>query len=95
MSPLNVILVCMDSFYRGAYGAFLVYDISKKETFDNVAERWLQELRYSTSQDIVIMLIGNKSDLEASREVSIEDAKAFAGELHIFFKIRFYNSYSR
>ncbi|KAK7471236.1 Rab GTPase ypt31 [Stygiomarasmius scandens] len=73
------------AFYRGAYGAFLVYDISKKETFDNVAERWLQELRYSTSQDIVIMLIGNKSDLEASREVSIEDAKAFADENGLSF----------
>ncbi|THV00544.1 Rab11 in complex with Rab11-family interacting protein 2 [Dendrothele bispora CBS 962.96] len=68
------------AFYRGAYGAFLVYDISKKETFDNVQERWLHELRYSTSQDIVITLIGNKSDLESTRQVGREEAKAFADQ---------------
>ena len=50
------------AYYRGAVGALLVYDISKHVTFENV-ERWLKELRDHAEANIVVMLIGNKSDL--------------------------------
>jgi Ras-related protein Rab-11A/Ras-related protein Rab-11B len=62
---------------RGAVGALLVYDISKAVTFENVA-RWLKELREHAEPNIVIMLVGNKSDLRNRRAVSTEEAMAFA-----------------
>lgn len=65
------------AYYRGAVGALLVYDIAKHQTYENV-ERWLKELRDHASRDIVIMLVGNKSDLRHLRAVPTEEAKAFA-----------------
>ena len=50
------------AYYRGAVGALLVYDISKHQTYENVT-RWLKELRDHADSNIVIMLVGNKSDL--------------------------------
>lgn len=55
----------------------MVYDITKQSTFKNV-NRWLKELRDHADPRIVIMLIGNKSDLHHMRVVSIEDAQQFA-----------------
>ena len=51
------------AYYRGAVGALLVYDISKRLTFENV-ERWLKELRTHADPSIVVMLVGNKCDLK-------------------------------
>lgn len=65
------------AYYRGAVGALLVYDISKHSTFKNVS-RWLTELRENADRNIVIMLVGNKSDLRHLREVPTEEAKAFS-----------------
>ncbi|PRW59514.1 Rab family GTPase [Chlorella sorokiniana] len=64
------------AYYRGAVGALLVYDITKQTTFENV-ERWLKELRDHADSNIVVMLVGNKSDLRHLRSVQTEDAKAF------------------
>lgn len=65
------------AYYRGAVGALLVYDIAKHLTYENV-ERWLRELRDHADQNIVIMLVGNKSDLRHLRAVPTEEAKCFA-----------------
>ncbi|TYJ30677.1 hypothetical protein E1A91_A06G146800v1 [Gossypium mustelinum] len=65
------------AYYRGAVGALLVYDATRHVTFENI-ERWLKELRDHTDGSIVIMLLGNKSDLRHLRAVLTEDAKAFA-----------------
>ncbi|KAK9754741.1 Ras family [Popillia japonica] len=65
------------AYYRGAVGALLVYDIAKHLTYENV-ERWLRELRDHADQNIVIMLVGNKSDLRHLRAVLTDEAKAFA-----------------
>ena len=65
------------AYYRGAVGALLVYDISKHQTYENVT-RWLKELRDHADANIVIMLVGNKSDLRHLRAVPTEEAKAFA-----------------
>jgi len=54
-----------------------VYDIAKHVTYENV-ERWLKELRDHADHNIVIMLVGNKSDLRHLRAVPLEDATAFA-----------------
>jgi Ras-related protein Rab-11A len=62
----------------------LIYDITRRPTFDHVA-RWLDELRAHADCSIVVMLIGNKSDLEQKRAVSTEDAVAFAEKQGLFF----------
>lgn len=72
------------AYYRGAVGALLVYDISKQVTFENV-ERWLKELRDHAEPNIVIMLVGNKSDLRHKRAVSTETAMAFAENNNLAF----------
>jgi Ras-related protein Rab-11A len=45
------------AYYRGAVGALLVYDITKKQTFENI-QRWLRELRDHADSNIVIMMVG-------------------------------------
>lgn len=73
----NFIWMKIYRYYRGAVGALLVYDIAKHLTYENV-ERWLRELRDHADQNIVIMLVGNKSDLRHLRAVPTDEAKAFA-----------------
>ncbi|KAK1422701.1 hypothetical protein QVD17_17987 [Tagetes erecta] len=65
------------AYYRGTVGALIVYDITRKVTFENV-ERWLRELRDHTDQSIVVMLTGNKADLAHLRAVPTEEAMAFS-----------------
>ncbi|XP_058771855.1 ras-related protein RABA2a isoform X2 [Vicia villosa] len=65
------------AYYRGALGALLVYDVTKPTTFENVS-RWLKELRDHADANIVIMLIGNKTDLKHLRAVNTEDAQSYA-----------------
>ena len=72
------------AYYRGAVGALLVYDIAKYASFKN-CERWLTELREHADRNIVIMLVGNKSDLRHLREVPTEEAKSFAEKNKLSF----------
>jgi len=72
------------AYYRGAVGAMLVYDITKRQTFDHVP-RWLEELRNHADNNIVIMLVGNKCDLDNLRAVPTEDSKEFAQKEGLFF----------
>jgi len=72
------------AYYRGAVGAMLVYDITKRQSFDHIP-RWLEELRGHADKNIVIILIGNKTDLEDQRVVPTEDAKEFAENEGLFF----------
>ncbi|CAI9787205.1 unnamed protein product [Fraxinus pennsylvanica] len=65
------------SYYRGALGALLVYDITRRATFENL-KKWLYEVREFGSSDMVIILVGNKSDLSNSREVNVEDGQSLA-----------------
>jgi len=72
------------SYYRGAAGALLVYDITRRETFSHLT-RWLEEARQNANQSMVIMLIGNKSDLDHRRQVSREEGEKFARENGLIF----------
>ncbi|XP_072958730.1 ras-related protein Rab11C-like [Typha angustifolia] len=65
------------AYYRGALGALLVYDVTKKQSFDNV-QRWLRELRGHADSNIVLMMAGNKSDLKHLRAVSENEAELLA-----------------
>ncbi|OIW20577.1 hypothetical protein TanjilG_15382 [Lupinus angustifolius] len=72
------------AYYRGAAGALLVYDVSKHITFENV-ERWLNELRYHTDANTVIMLVGNKADLRRLRAVATDEAATLAERENTYF----------
>lgn len=65
------------SYYRGAVGALLVYDITKPKTFQNLS-KWLEELGNHADPATIIGIVGNKSDLEAQRRVSTLEAQEFA-----------------
>lgn len=50
------------SYYRGALGALIVYDLTKYENFENVNKVWLKEVKNFAAENIKIMMIGNKCD---------------------------------
>jgi Ras-related protein Rab-11A len=66
-----------NAYYKGSKGAMIVYDITRRDTFDNV-DRWLSELKANADSDVTIIIIGNKSDEEKERKVSREEALAKA-----------------
>ncbi|KAI9796422.1 MAG: hypothetical protein M1833_006194 [Piccolia ochrophora] len=73
------------SYFRGASGALLVFDISRRATFSHVTD-WLSDLRQIAEPDIVVVLVGNKSDLASSesesnsRQVSEEEATRWCSD---------------
>jgi Ras-related protein Rab-18 len=67
------------SYYRGAAGLILVYDVTRRETFSNLADVWLREVDlYSTVPDAVRLVVANKCDLEEQRAVTRAEGVAFA-----------------
>lgn len=72
------------SYYRGAAGALMVYDIGRRSTYNHLSS-WLTDTRSLTNPSTVIFLIGNKSDVESTREVTYEEAKKFADENGLMF----------
>ncbi|KAJ2665561.1 ras GTPase [Coemansia sp. RSA 1200] len=72
------------SYYRGAHGIIVVYDVTDGETFSNV-KQWLQEIDRYASEGVNKLLVGNKSDLEDKRKVDVTEAKDFADSLSISF----------
>ncbi|KIM31362.1 hypothetical protein M408DRAFT_327599 [Serendipita vermifera MAFF 305830] len=65
------------SYYRGAQGIIVAYDISNRETFDALP-RWFTELETYVSPSVVKMLVGNKLDKEFSRAVTEDEGRKFA-----------------
>ncbi|KAG4169160.1 hypothetical protein ERO13_A12G068900v2 [Gossypium hirsutum] len=72
------------SYYRGARGIIIVYDVTDQESFNNV-KQWLSEIDRYASDNVNKLLVGNKCDLTANKVVSYETAKAFANEIGIPF----------
>ena len=72
------------TYYKGAMGALLVYDITRRDSFIHVT-KWLEEVRNNSSKNIIIILIGNKKDLEDKRQVTYEEGEAFAKENGLLF----------
>jgi len=64
-------------YYRDASGSLVVYDITRRETFDKL-KSWLDELDSKESVPLVRYLVGSKNDLENQREVTVNEAKEFA-----------------
>ncbi len=72
------------SYYKGAAGALLVYDITRRDTFNHIST-WLDEVRQNGNSEMVIILIGNKCDLDQKRQVSKEEGERFAKENGLIF----------
>ncbi|KAK9162038.1 hypothetical protein Syun_002940 [Stephania yunnanensis] len=72
------------SYYRGAHGIIIVYDVTEMESFNNV-KQWLSEVDRYASDNVCKLLVGNKCDLVDQKVVDTEVAKAFADELGIPF----------
>lgn len=72
------------SYYKGAKGALIVYDITQKSSFDKI-ESLLKKLRDNSNKNVSVILVGNKCDLEDNREVLKEDGEELAQKLKIKF----------
>ena len=72
------------AYYKGAHGALIVYDITRKDSFDSV-EKWLSDLKNNGEEKMVIMAIGNKCDMVNERVISTEDGEAKAQRNNIAF----------
>ena len=65
------------SYYRGGNGVLVVYDITDRDSFENL-NSWLIEIEKNASKNVYKLLIGNKSDLEDKRKVTFQEGKDFA-----------------
>ncbi|CAD5174289.1 unnamed protein product [Musa acuminata subsp. malaccensis] len=74
------------SYYRGAQGIIMVYDVTRRDTFTNLSDVWAKEIDlYSTNQDCIKMLVGNKVDKENERVVTKKEGIDFAREYGCLF----------
>ena len=72
------------SYYRGAHGIIVVYDVTDSETFEHV-KTWLHEIDRYASENVNKLLVGNKCDLTSKRQVETETANEFANGANIPF----------
>lgn len=72
------------SYYRGAHGIIVVYDVTDRETFDNV-RHWLEEIDSNSGPNVEKLLVGNKCDLGSKRVVTFDQGKELADSLGISF----------
>lgn len=71
----------LPTYFRKAKGVILVYDITNAKSFESLSERWMTQLNdHAASDELAKLLVGNKSDLEPSREVPREKAEQFCQE---------------
>ena len=71
-------------YYKGAKGALIVFDLSSKNTFQNV-EKWYNEIKKTADPNINLILIGNKSDLKDKRQISTEEGENKAKEMNVAY----------
>ena len=74
----------LSSYFKGAHGCFIVYDITNEQTFDKV-EEWLRRVKENANKDVSFILVGNKCDLENSRAISKEKGEEKAKNLNCPF----------
>lgn len=73
------------SYYRGAAGIILVYDITNKSSFDHLTT-WINDIKTINSNNIPIIIVGNKSDLHINRKVELNELEKYASENGYLFK---------
>ncbi|CAA2956174.1 ras-related RABH1b [Olea europaea subsp. europaea] len=72
------------SYIRDSSVAVIVYDVANRQSFLNTS-KWIEEVRTERGSDVIIVVVGNKTDLVDKRQVSIEEAEAKARELNVMF----------
>ena len=72
------------TYYKGAKGALIVYDISRKESFLNV-DKWIGDLKEFGEEDVCVIIVGNKCDLEDFRQVSTDEVSKKAEQYSVGF----------
>jgi small GTP-binding protein len=72
------------AYYKGAKGAFVVYDITRKQSFDSV-DRWINDIKAAADKNLTIIIIGNKCDLEDQRQVNKEQGEEKAKSNEVAF----------
>ena len=81
---LNYASSVTSAYYKGAIGAMLIYDITSSISFNGL-HKWLRELRENSDDNIVIMLVGNKTDLAVSRSITEQEGQKYADKEHLLF----------
>jgi len=81
---LERIRTITSSYYRGAHGIIVVYDITDAVTFNN-AKMWLNEIERYACGNVTKLLVGNKADMGPKRAVSIDEGKVFADKNSMLF----------
>ncbi|KNC56354.1 Ras family protein [Thecamonas trahens ATCC 50062] len=66
------------TFYRGAHGVVLVFDITNRESFEAIESVWLKEVQAYADPYATLVLVGNKADMEDARVVDAAEASAYA-----------------
>ena len=75
------------AYFKGSKGAFVVYDITQKSTFDNI-DKWIKDLKSETDKNLSIIILGNKCDLENERQITKEQGEAKSKEYNAgFFEV--------
>jgi len=67
-----------NSYYHSAHGIMCVYDLTNKRSFENLQNYWLKQIEEHAPPNAVLMLVGNKADMESERQVDFEQAEKFA-----------------
>ena len=73
-----------NNYYKKADAFMLVYDVTVKESFENL-ERWLKVVQEHKGDDVIMLLVGNKIDIQEKRQISPEQGKEFASNNQMFF----------
>lgn len=72
-----------NSYYHSAHGIMCVYDMTNEKSFDNLENYWLKEIKNHAPQNAVLLLVGNKADLEAERKVDFDRAERLAKRIGV------------
>mmetsp|Transcript_26069 Transcript_26069/g.76441 ORF Transcript_26069/g.76441 Transcript_26069/m.76441 type:complete len:218 (+) Transcript_26069:69-722(+) len=78
------------AYYRGAMGIFLIYDVTKAKTWENI-RNWVANIEANAPQTVNKVLIGNKADLTSDRQVSAAQGQQLADE----YGMRFFETSAR
>ena len=72
------------NYFKGAHGIILLYDITTRSSFDNVS-KWIKQIKEDASEKVVIILVGNKIDLEHKRAIPTEEGEKIAEDFGLIF----------
>ena len=72
------------NYYKGARGIILIYDVTNIKSYENI-KKWINEIKEEISEEVTIVLIGNKIDNEGERKISKEQGEKLASDYNVAF----------